>query len=311
MSTLSAVTVCAAMGFASGAGYNAYIFVKHLQQRSRHKDKVRVRENDNLNIAESGSAIDAKVIELLRRETISETNGATLRLPNIFAKSIWLERNVTFAGFQGVISEGGFCAARVKLSVACALLGALLGVMVSGAFAVVLGIVGCFLGATAPKRALKHRVDWRTSEMERHLPEMLDVVAIGMRSGLSFDRSLQIYSARFNTILASEFALAEKKWVSGLQRRDESLRELAESYNSIIFMRVVETIVRSIRFGTSMVESLEAAAREARVTYRSNKQEQVAKAPVKMMVPTGTLILPAMLIMVLGPVLLEMIGGGF
>ena len=45
------------------------------------------------------------------------------------------------------------------------------------------------------------------------------------------------------------------------------------------------------------------------MAYRARRQEQVAKAPVKMMVPTGTLILPAMLIMVLGPVLLEMAGG--
>ncbi len=58
-----------------------------------------------------------------------------------------------------------------------------------------------------------------------------------------------------------------------------------------------------------MVESLESAARESRMAYRARRQEQVAKAPVKMMVPTGTLILPAMLIMVLGPVLLEMAGG--
>ena len=34
-----------------------------------------------------------------------------------------------------------------------------------------------------------------------------------------------------------------------------------------------------------------------------------AKAPVKMMVPTGVLILPAMLMLVLGPVLLELAGG--
>ena len=33
------------------------------------------------------------------------------------------------------------------------------------------------------------------------------------------------------------------------------------------------------------------------------------KAPVKMMLPVGALILPSMLILVLGPVLLGMVGG--
>ena len=43
--------------------------------------------------------------------------------------------------------------------------------------------------------------------------------------------------------------------------------------------------------------------------YKARRQEAVAKAPVKMMVPTGVLILPAMLMLVLGPVLLELAGG--
>ena len=38
-------------------------------------------------------------------------------------------------------------------------------------------------------------------------------------------------------------------------------------------------------------------------------EERVAKAPVKMMLPTGTLILPAMLLLVMGPILLELAGG--
>lgn len=43
--------------------------------------------------------------------------------------------------------------------------------------------------------------------------------------------------------------------------------------------------------------------------HRAQVEERVAKAPVKMMVPTGTLILPAMLLLVLGPVLLELMEG--
>ena len=61
--------------------------------------------------------------------------------------------------------------------------------------------------------------------------------------------------------------------------------------------------------GATMADNLEDAAREARSGYKARRQEAVAKAPVKMMVPTGVLILPAMLMLVLGPVLLELAGG--
>ena len=51
------------------------------------------------------------------------------------------------------------------------------------------------------------------------------------------------------------------------------------------------------------------AAEQARAARKAQVEERVAKAPVKMMIPTGTLILPAMLLLVLGPVLLELMEG--
>ena len=40
-----------------------------------------------------------------------------------------------------------------------------------------------------------------------------------------------------------------------------------------------------------------------RCARRAEVQERIEKAPIKMLVPTGTLILPAMLLAVLGPLL--------
>lgn len=145
--------------------------------------------------------------------------------------------------------------------------------------------------------------------MERDLSEMLDVMALGMRSGLSFDRSLELYTDHFDALLAEAFRTAHRQWTCGLIARDEALRAVAASYDSPLLGRVVGNIVRSLRFGSALAGTLEDAAREARSGYKARKQEQVAKAPVKMMVPTGVLILPAMLMLVLGPVLLELAGG--
>lgn len=78
-----------------------------------------------------------------------------------------------------------------------------------------------------------------------------------------------------------------------MTNREDALRDLAASYDSPLFARVVESMVRSLRFGSSLAEGLESAAAEARAVHRAQVEERVAKAPVKMMVPTGTLILPA------------------
>jgi tight adherence protein C len=95
----------------------------------------------------------------------------------------------------------------------------------------------------------------------------------------------------------------------GLSTREDSLRAMEAEYASPLLSRVVDSMVRSLRFGTPMSESLEAAAIEARETHRARMEERVAKVAVKMMLPVGALILPAMLLLVMGPVLLELMDG--
>lgn len=214
------------------------------------------------------------------------------------------------AGIGEDVSNDGFCEASVRLALGLGVAGFVLGLVFSAALGALLLIAGLVVGATLPMSCASRMAKARASEMERHLPEMLDVVALGMRSGMSFDSSLLLYERHFDTPLSRELANLQSQWSSGLVFRDEALRSLASTYDSVVFGRVVETIIRSVRYGSSMVESLESDAAEARAAYQASREERAAKAPVKMMVPTGTLILPAMLILVLGPVLLELMDGG-
>lgn len=304
------------MACAAIAGFCAWKVFENWKRRALHSKKLRYESaisdgHSKALHASDGKNFDEFVIGLVEDETrrISLKKSARI-IPDYLIRKKWLEKHIVESGLIGKVSAEGFCETRAKLALGGFALGTVFGWLFSPAFGIVLGLVATYFGWNAPVQAIKHRTDWRAQEMERHLPEMLDVVAIGMRSGLSFDRSLQIYCQRFKTILASEMQLAERKWTSGLERRADALRNIAASYDSAVFSRVMETCIRSLRFGSSMVEGLESAANEARVTYRARRQEQVAKAPVKMMVPTGVLILPAMLIMVLGPVLLELMNGG-
>lgn len=312
---------CAGALFAGVAGFGAFLFADEQRCKARYRSCVRASD-EGLSSHEAlafgarskgGSGeglLDAAAmswaIEQSRRLSLGH---ATRLVPRRLMRAEWFERHAAVAGLSGQVTLAGFWETRVRaagLGCAC---GFAAGLLVSGELAALLAVVGFVFGWRLLPRAIDRRVAWRAHEMERHLPEMLDVVALGMRSGLSFDHSLTLYVQHFDTMLAQAFSLAQRQWSHGLVSREEALRRIAASYDSALLARVTESIVRSLRFGSSMAEGLESAAREARVSYRARKQEQVAKAPVKMMVPTGTLILPAMLILVLGPVLLELAGG--
>ena len=98
-------------------------------------------------------------------------------------------------------------------------------------------------------------------------------------------------------------------WHTGLLTREDALRNLAQSYDSVLLGRMVESIVRSLRFGSPLANSLEDLAREARKAHRARVEEKVMKAPVKMMLPVGLLILPSMLLLVMGPIMLDLLTG--
>lgn len=222
---------------------------------------------------------------------------------------LWCSNHVCKAGLAGSVTSEGLVDASLFLAFVAASIGFVIGFFLSWQLAFLGAVVGVIVGGFAPARSIKQMEQDRSRRLEKSLSEMLEVVSLGLRSGLSFDRSFRLYGTHFDSLFARECASACRAWESGLSTREDALRILASSYDSPLFLRAIETIIRSLRFGSSLSESLEAISRDARIEHRMRVEERVAKVPVKMMIPTGVLILPAMLLLVLGPVLLELMEG--
>ena len=304
---LLASTFAASAGFFGGCSLFAHL------RKNRHKQLLRLqgkKPNEYFGASKEAGALEARVVgELILATRRLESGGARQTISAHLGSSEWLEKSLPTSGLAGSISSAGFWETRLKYLIAGSVAGLLAGLCLSSQLALLLAAAGAFGGWQLPKWAMASLIRSRAEHMERHLAEMLDVMALGLRGGLSFERSLTLYLQHFDTALARSFELAHRQWSCGFATREEALRQVAASYDSPVMTRVIEDMVRSLRFGASLAESLEMAAREVRASYRSRKEEQVAKAPVKMLVPTGALILPAMLILVLGPVLLELMEG--
>ncbi len=139
------------------------------------------------------------------------------------------------------------------------------------------------------------------------LPEMEDVIALGMDGGMTFEAAFRKYAEKFDTYLAMRCRPASKVMSKGIRSRDDVLKELGEELSCQAFDRFVDTVSRSVRFGAQLAPLLSELADETRSSYQSRLEEEVAKAPTKMLIPTGVLILPAMLILIAGPFLVEIL----
>lgn len=158
-----------------------------------------------------------------------------------------------------------------------------------------------FIGPAMQKRQ-KLRIQLRC---EAELPRMLDVLAMGMQSGLSFDAAFSLYVNRFNTDLALLCRKSFDLWERGLISREEGLKQISAGIEISLFDHFRQTAIRSIRHGVPMAPLMKEYAKQARKEHRNKQKEQVLKAPVKMLLPTGCLILPAMMMLIIGPIILD------
>lgn len=154
----------------------------------------------------------------------------------------------------------------------------------------------------------KRQAQRRVNRCEAELPRLLDILAMGMQAGLSFDSAFGLYVSRFDSELAVLCRERFEIWERGLISRSEGLEQLASSVNVPLFDRFCRTAARSIRYGIPMAPLIKEYADQARKEYRNKQKEVVLKAPVKMLLPTGVLILPAMMMLVIGPIILDVTG---
>lgn len=257
-----------------------------------------------------GGALEDFLLERLSRFNLADVNATPVSFleQGSHHSSARIAQRLRLAGMSDIAPAS---ALRWRLRIAAISTACL---AIAGSFfsllAVVVGaLVGALVGWRSLHWALSKRIVQRKKEIEAHISEAIEVLCLGLRAGLSFERSLELYCVNFPTQLAGDFASAKQIWNTGLLSREDALRNLAASYDSLILGRVVDSMVRSLRFGSPLADSLEDLAHEARRVHRLQVEEAVMKAPVKMMMPIGLLILPSMMLLVMGPIMLELVNG--
>lgn len=294
---------------AAGAGVAGGVLAQQLWLSiAERRRKERLRAASGVSSAKASDIGRALALVLERSRSGSRTSFPGLKKATRVAEW-WLSSRKACFGVGADVTAEGFARASVQLGAVGCAIGAAVGAVVSAELCALLAIIGGGLGLTACARDVRALAQRRAAGLDRSLSEMLEVMALGLRSGMSFDGSFSLYPESFSSVLAQECGAAYRDWQLGLSSREEALRALSSSYDSALLNRAVEGMIRSVRFGSGLADVLDSTAAQARAERRARIEEQVAKAPVKMMIPTGVLILPAMLLLVLGPVLLELVEG--
>ncbi len=194
---------------------------------------------------------------------------------------------------------------RRLIGMAVGLIGGLLVVGVRPAGAVAGGLFAYFLWRL-PLARHRRLAEERRRYFARLLPEALDMLALAIDAGVSFDRGLALYCGRFENPIACSFRRALDERALGKSRK-LVFEEMAASVNVDSFTAAVGAILRAEKLGAPLADALKKQAMAARVAHEEAVKELSATAPVKMLFPIAGLILPALLIIIIGPALLQFI----
>jgi tight adherence protein C len=217
-----------------------------------------------------------------------------------------LDEELTYAG-----SPAGWDGKRLlamKLATAVGLgVGAVLLLPTAGfgvVRAVVLAPFAALLGYYLPEWVVRSRSSKRQKEIQRALPDSLDLMSITVEAGLGFDAALDRVSREMGGPLGEEIHRVVQEMRLG-KGRGEALRDLGNRTTVPELKSFVLAMVQAEIFGISVARVLHSQAEQLRIKRRQRAEEQAQKLPVKIVFPLILCVFPFLMIVLLGPAAIQ------
>lgn len=162
------------------------------------------------------------------------------------------------------------------------------------------------MGWYLPYVVVQRRARFRIEQIDREVPELVDLLVTTVEAGVGFAAALQLASRSIEGPLGQELRLALREQSLGLTP-EEALRNLSLRVDSPATRAFTQALVQGESLGVSIGTILRDLAIDMRKRRRQSAEERAQKTPTKILFPLIGLILPALFIVTLGPVLLEIL----
>jgi tight adherence protein C len=173
-----------------------------------------------------------------------------------------------------------------------------------------LWIAACAIfGWLLPGAYLSRKIRLRQKDIQKALPDTLDLMVICVEAGLGLNQAMQRVSEEIENIseiMAEELHIVSVEIRAGTPR-DQAMRNLGDRTDVKDLRSLVAMLIQTDRFGTSIAQALRVHSDALRVKRRQRAEEAAAKTTIKLVVPLVLFIFPSMFVVILGPAILNIL----
>jgi tight adherence protein C len=228
-----------------------------------------------------------------------------------YHKQSTIRKQLIKAGFRDKKALQFFYSVKVALGILFAIgftfTMSILGKEVQSGF--LLGAICAFIGFRLPDILLDKKIAERQQQIDRVLPDALDLLVICTEAGMGIDQSLLRVAANIGTkgkSLREEIIITNREMNLGVER-SECWTNMGERTNSEELKNLSRIIVQSEKVGASIAAVLRNQSEFLRMRRRQKAEETAAQMSVKMMLPLALFIFPCIMAVTMGPPVLKII----
>lgn len=163
------------------------------------------------------------------------------------------------------------------------------------------------LGWALPALFVKSKAESRRTEIERSIPDMMDVLNMCVSQGLTIPDALHRVARDLKPVypvLAQEMAIVVDQAKIGTLH--EALQNFAERFNLPKVQSFVSLLTQTEHLGTSVSEALTEYADNMRESLRQRADERANQASFSLLFPSVLCLMPAVFLFLMGPAVIEL-----
>lgn len=271
---------------------------------------------------EERSAASENLADLRNRKASSQLVKTTRPfftqyvVPIVRGKKFWDNRRIIYrrklisAGLRDELTPDEFISFKLFLIVFFPFVGLLLNALGMSEFEWWQMLFAGAGGFFYPDFWMSQLINKRQKQILKSMPFVVDLLALSTEAGLDFIGAIQkVVDKSAPSPLIDELGQMLREIKVG-SSRGEALREMSTRIGMQEVNSFVAILISADQMGASIGKILKQQSDQIRIERLLRAEKAGAQAASKVLLPSVVLLLPAVLLMIFGPFILSMVGGG-